>query len=65
MSATLQKRLPQVRAVRRHRGHGVPDTLHDSLVACLDRLIPVKEVARIGPAIGVSSAIGWWLRYRR
>ncbi len=30
----------------------VPDTLHDSLMARLGRLIPVKEVAQIGAAIG-------------
>ncbi len=30
----------------------IPDTLHDSLMARLDRLIPVKEVAQIGAAIG-------------
>ena len=30
----------------------VPSTLHDSLLARLDRLVPVKEVAQIGAAIG-------------
>jgi len=30
----------------------IPDTLHDSLMARLDQLIPVKEVAQIGAAIG-------------
>jgi len=30
----------------------IPATLHDSLMARLDRLIPVKEVAQIGAAIG-------------
>jgi predicted ATPase len=30
----------------------VPATLHDSLMARLDRLIPMKEVAQIGAAIG-------------
>lgn len=30
----------------------IPDTLHDSLMARLDKLIPVKEVAQIGAAIG-------------
>ena len=30
----------------------IPATLHDSLMARLDRLIPVKEIAQIGAAIG-------------
>jgi predicted ATPase/class 3 adenylate cyclase len=30
----------------------IPATLHDSLVARLDRLAPVKEIAQIGAAIG-------------
>ena len=30
----------------------IPSTLHDSLMARLDRLAPVKEVAQIGAAIG-------------
>ena len=30
----------------------IPATLHDSLMARLDRLAPVKEVAQIGAAIG-------------
>jgi predicted ATPase/class 3 adenylate cyclase len=30
----------------------IPATLHDSLTARLDRLIPVKEVAQVGAAIG-------------
>ena len=30
----------------------IPSTLHDSLMARLDRLGPVKEVAQIGAAIG-------------
>ncbi|HEX6011758.1 MAG TPA: AAA family ATPase [Geminicoccaceae bacterium] len=30
----------------------VPSTLHDSLLARLDRLAPVKEIAQIGAAIG-------------
>jgi predicted ATPase/class 3 adenylate cyclase len=30
----------------------VPATLHDSLMARLDRLLPVKEVAQIGAALG-------------
>lgn len=30
----------------------IPATLHDSLMARLDRLLPVKEVAQIGAAIG-------------
>jgi class 3 adenylate cyclase/predicted ATPase len=30
----------------------IPATLHDSLLARLDRLIPVKEVAQLGAAIG-------------
>ena len=30
----------------------IPVTLHDSLVARLDRLAPIKEVAQIGAAIG-------------
>jgi predicted ATPase len=33
----------------------IPATLHDSLLARLDRLAPVKEVAQIGAAIG-----RWW-----
>jgi predicted ATPase len=30
----------------------IPTTLHDSLIARLDRLAPVKEVAQIGAVIG-------------
>ena len=30
----------------------IPSTLHDSLTARLDRLSPIKEIARIGAAIG-------------
>ncbi len=30
----------------------IPETLHDSLMARLDRLSPVKEIAQIGAAIG-------------
>jgi class 3 adenylate cyclase/predicted ATPase len=30
----------------------IPATLHDSLLARLDRLVPVKEVAQIGAALG-------------
>jgi predicted ATPase len=30
----------------------IPMTLHDSLMARLDRLAPVKEVAQIGAVIG-------------
>ena len=30
----------------------IPSTLHDSLLARLDRLAPVKEIAQIGAAIG-------------
>ena len=30
----------------------IPATLHDSLMARLDRLIPVKEVAQVGAALG-------------
>jgi predicted ATPase len=30
----------------------IPASLHDSLLARLDRLAPVKEVAQIGAAIG-------------
>jgi class 3 adenylate cyclase/predicted ATPase len=30
----------------------IPATLHDSLMARLDRLIPVKEIAQIGAALG-------------
>ena len=30
----------------------IPSTLHDSLMARLDRLAPVKEVAQVGAAIG-------------
>ena len=30
----------------------IPATLQDSLMARLDRLLPVKEVAQIGAAIG-------------
>src|SRR5262245_29267362 len=32
--------------------HAIPATLHDSLMARLDRLAPVKEVAQIGAVIG-------------
>lgn len=32
--------------------HGLPDTLHDSLMARLDRLGPVKQIAQIGAVIG-------------
>jgi predicted ATPase len=31
---------------------GIPTTLHDSLMARLDRLSPVRRVAQIGAAIG-------------
>jgi class 3 adenylate cyclase/predicted ATPase len=31
---------------------GIPTTLHDSLMARLDRLAPVKEIAQIGAVIG-------------
>ena len=34
----------------------IPATLHDSLMARLDRLAPVKEVAQIAAASGASSA---------
>jgi hypothetical protein len=27
----------------------IPDTLHDSLMARLDRLGPAKEIAQVGP----------------
>ena len=30
----------------------MPSTLHDSLLARLDRLAPVKEIAQIGAALG-------------
>ena len=30
----------------------IPATLHDSLMARLDRLAPIKEIAQIGSAIG-------------
>jgi predicted ATPase len=30
----------------------IPATLHDSLMARLDRLAPIKEIAQIGAAIG-------------
>jgi class 3 adenylate cyclase/tetratricopeptide (TPR) repeat protein len=33
-------------------GHAIPVTLHDSLMARLDRLGPAKEVAQIGAVIG-------------
>lgn len=36
----------------------IPATLHDSLMARLDRLIPVKEVAQIGAAIGREFSYG-------
>ncbi len=29
-----------------------PETLHDSLIARLDRLAPIKEIAQIGAALG-------------
>jgi class 3 adenylate cyclase/predicted ATPase len=30
----------------------IPETLHDSLIARLDRLAPIKEIAQIGAALG-------------
>jgi len=36
----------------------IPSSLHDSLVARLDRLAPVKEVAQIGAAIGREFSYG-------
>src|SRR5262249_6475945 len=33
-------------------GHEIPATLHDSLMARLDRLGPAKEVAQVGAVIG-------------
>jgi predicted ATPase/class 3 adenylate cyclase len=36
----------------RSTGHGIPATLHDSLMARLDRLGPAKEAIQIGAVIG-------------
>jgi len=38
--------------VNRHHAHAVPASLHDSLMARLDRLQPVKEVAQAAACIG-------------
>ena len=38
--------------MRRLTGHEIPVTLHDSLMARLDRLGPAKEVAQVGAVIG-------------
>ncbi len=34
------------------RSFAIPETLHDSLIARLDRLVSVKEIAQIGAALG-------------
>jgi predicted ATPase/class 3 adenylate cyclase len=34
------------------RSFAIPETLHDSLIARLDRLIAIKEIAQIGAALG-------------
>ena len=36
----------------RFKGHEIPATLHDSLMARLDKLGPAKEVAQVGAVIG-------------
>ena len=43
----------------------IPATLHDSLMARLDRLTPVKEVAQIGAVIGRGSATNSSRRWHR
>jgi hypothetical protein len=43
----------------------IPATLHDSLMARLDRLAPVKEVAQIGAASVGSSRTSYLRRWRR
>ncbi len=43
----------------------IPTTLHDSLMARLDRLAPVKEVAQIGAVIGREFPTSCWRRWRR
>ena len=37
----------------------IPATLRDSLMARLDRLFPVKELAQIGAVMDGNSAISW------
>ncbi len=34
------------------RSFAIPETLHNSLIARLDRLVPIKEIAQIGAALG-------------
>jgi predicted ATPase/class 3 adenylate cyclase len=34
------------------RSFAIPETLHDSLIARLDRLVSIKEIAQIGAALG-------------
>ena len=43
----------------------IPATLHDSLMARLDRLAPVKETAQIGAALGASSPMNLSRRFPR
>jgi predicted ATPase len=43
----------------------IPATLRDSLMARLDRFMPVKEISQIGAAIDASSATGLSPRSRR
>ena len=43
----------------------IPSTLHDSLMARLDRSAPMKEVAQIGAAIGREFGTSCWRRWRR
>ena len=43
----------------------IPSTLQDSLMARLDRLAPVKEIAQIGAAIGREFSYRCWRRSRR
>src|SRR5205823_11658889 len=48
----------QERAGERCAGVGIPTTLHDSLMARLDRLSSVRRVAQIGAAIGREFSYG-------
>ena len=52
-------------AVRSAAAARDPSTLHDSLIARLDRLAPVKEIAQIGAAIGREFSHGLLAAVRR
>jgi predicted ATPase len=41
----------------------IPETLQDSLMARLDRLAPVREIAQIAAAIGREFSIPWCARW--